>query len=227
MGPCLIAHLNTTAMSKAQTKSLKPTEHSDMDNDSDVIEDTTCPSAIWTAEERAVLKRSIEGYQNAPKNNKAAFIAQVVVPEIKGKWRGRYSKKNMVKDSVAKAEWARKKKVRLHSETIRQATNCDLQQIFTWFPNHASTARKMRIPGFNCKVTFDSVVLYHKKKEIEELAQSMAGKGGAESHRKWFPFFQTAKKNIKKNLSDEEMEAYLKEVKDWEKDGVPLDVQIA
>ncbi len=83
----------------------------------------------------------------------------------------------------------------------------------------------MKIPGFNCKVTFDSVVLHHKKKEIEELAMSMAGEGTAENNRKWFPFFQTAKKQIKNELSDEETEQYMQEVSEWEKNGVPLDVQ--
>ncbi len=54
---------------------------------------------------------------------------------------------------------------------------------------------------------------------------SMAGEGAAENNRKWFPFFQTAKKQIKNELSDEETEEYMQEVSEWEKNGVPLDVQ--
>ncbi len=87
-------------MSKAHSTAQEPTEQQNMKQSSDVIEETTSPSAIWTAEERAVLQKSIEGYRNAPKNKKASFIAQKVVPEIKLKWKGRYSKKIMLKDSV-------------------------------------------------------------------------------------------------------------------------------
>ena len=84
----------------------------------------------------------------------------------------------------------------------------------------------MKIPGFNDKVTFDLVVLFHKKQEIEALAKSMAGEVATEDSRKWLPFFQTAKKQVKANLTDQETEDYLKEVEEWETNGVPLEVQI-
>ena len=84
----------------------------------------------------------------------------------------------------------------------------------------------MKIPGFNDKVTFDSVVLFHKKQEIEALAKSMAGEVATEDSQKWLPFFQTAKKQVKANLTDQETEDYLKEVEEWETNGVPLEVQI-
>ncbi len=212
-------------MSTEQMLSHPPKAPTPIEDDGDVVEEDNSSSAIWTAEERTILNKHIAGYRNATRNQKAPFIVQTVIPEIKARWKGRYSSKNMAKDRVAKGEWARKKKVRSHSAQSCYTVNVHLQQIFNWFPNHASTARKMKIPGFNCKVTFDSVVLYHKKKEIEELAISMAGEGAAENNRKWFPFFQTAKKQIKNELSDEETDEYMQEVSEWEKNGVPLDVQ--
>ena len=119
----------------------------------------------------------------------------------------------------------KKEKGLAYSVHIR-LTSYRLQQIFTWFPNHAATLRKMKIPGFNDKVTFDLVVLFHKKQEIEALAKSMAGEVATEDSRKWLPFFQTAKKQVKANLTDQETEDYLKEVEEWETNGVPLEVQI-
>ena len=78
-----------------------------------VDELTTLPSAIWTAEERAVLKESIDGYRTAPQKLKAAYIVQKVIPKIKEIWGGRYGKRNMARDPGAKGEWAKKKKFRL------------------------------------------------------------------------------------------------------------------
>lgn len=82
----------------------------------------------------------------------------------------------------------------------------------------------MKIPGFNCKVTFDSVVLFHKKKEIEDIAKGLAG--GAESSRIWIRYYQGAKKQVKENLTDTEYDEYTRELEEWKKKGVPLEVQI-
>ena len=120
----------------------------------------------------------------------------------------------------------KEKKVSAYSAVIQAQSHPVWQQIFTWFPNHTATSRKMKIPGFNYKVTFDSVVLYHKKQEIEALAKSKAGSGSAEDSRKWLPYFQPAKKEVKAKLTDKEKEGYLREVKEWENNGVPLEVQI-
>lgn len=83
-----------------------------------VIEDETPDSDIWTVKEKALLKASIQGYRDSPKRKKAAFIAKKVVPKIKDLWNGRYSKTSMAKDKEVKAEWAKKKKVRYHSELL-------------------------------------------------------------------------------------------------------------
>ncbi len=82
--------------------------------DDEVVEDNAS-FAIWTAGERKILNKHIEGYRKATRKQKGPFIVQIVIPEIKAQWKGRYSSKNMAKDRVAKGEWARKKKVRSHS----------------------------------------------------------------------------------------------------------------
>ncbi|KAF8955367.1 hypothetical protein BDZ97DRAFT_1926875 [Flammula alnicola] len=123
-------------------------------------------------------------------------------------WKGRYSKKSMNNDSGLKSEWAKKKK-----------------SIFNWFPNHAPTERRMKIPGFNLKVTFDSVVAERKKKEIEEEAKEQAG--GEHESKHWIKYYQGAKKAVKEGLSDEERAEYEREVEEWKTRGVPKEVQAA
>ena len=90
----------------------------------------------------------------------------------------------------------------------------------------------MKIPGFNCKVTFDAVVAHRKKGEIEELAKSMAmdaegAPNPASGSRGWFRYYQVAKKQTKADLTEEEYDEYTEELAQWKKAGVPLEVQIA
>jgi hypothetical protein len=67
-------------------------------------------------------------------------------------------------------------------------------------------------------------VLHRKKKaEIQEEAKRLAD--GSEDSKKWLPHFQTAKRIVKERLTDEEKKEVEDEVKAWEADGVPRDVQ--
>lgn len=75
--------------------------------------DDSPESQIWTAEERRILKFHVEGYRNALRKTKAAYVAKTVIPEIKSSWKGRYDKKNLKKDKGLKKEWDKKKDVRL------------------------------------------------------------------------------------------------------------------
>ena len=81
----------------------------------------------------------------------------------------------------------------------------------------------MKIPGFNAKVTFDSVVNARKKDEIREEAKRLSG--GGENNAKWFPHYQTAKKRVKEGLSMEERNAFEEEVEEWKRNGIPSVVQ--
>ena len=102
-------------MSTSPIQQAMPPVHFSGD-ESDVVEDIPVPSSsIWTNKEKAVLTDHIQGYRRTPKKSKAAFIVNEVIPKIKGLWDGRYSKRKMSRDSVIKAEWAKKKKVRKHS----------------------------------------------------------------------------------------------------------------
>ncbi|KAF8956035.1 hypothetical protein BDZ97DRAFT_1925910 [Flammula alnicola] len=172
------------------------------------MDDDGPDSQIWTAKEKALLKAHVEGYRAAPRKTKASYIVNTVIPKIKELWKGRYSKKSMNNDSGLKSEWAKKKK-----------------SIFNWFPNHAPTERRMKIPGFNLKVTFDSVVAERKKKEIEEEAKEQAG--GEHESKHWIKYYQGAKKAVKEGLSDEERAEYEREVEEWKTRGVPKEVQAA
>ena len=186
----------------------------------------TPDSVLWSLKEKAILNDSIHGYRSAKKNTKATFIVHEVIPKIKDAWDGRYSKRNMEKHRELKSEWAKQKKVRM---TLARRTNTNVitQQIFNWFPNHAATQRKMKIPGFNNKITFDSVVAFRKKKEIEAAAKVASGDpDGTEGSRTWLKHYQGAKKEIKENLTELECEAYNAEVAEWKKSGVPMEVQI-
>lgn len=82
----------------------------------------------------------------------------------------------------------------------------------------------MKIPGFNCKVTFDSVVLVKKKAEIDELVTELSA--GAQDSRTRLKYFQGAKKQVKENLTEDEYEEYARVLEEWKKKGVPLEVQI-
>ena len=64
-----------------------------------------------------------------------------------------------------------------------------------------------------------------KKVEIEKLAKELAGATEDESSKEWIGYYQIAKKTIKEELTDEEREAYLNEVSNWQTLGVPKDVQ--
>jgi hypothetical protein len=79
----------------------------------------------------------------------------------------------------------------------------------------------LKIPGFNLNVTFDTVL--NKKVEIQEEVEKLSG--NVEDSRKWLPFFQTAKKNVKERLSQEERSEIEQEVQDWKQTGIPQDVQ--
>ena len=97
------------------------------------------------------------------------------------------------------------------------------QQIFTWFGNHAGSNRGLKIPGFNDNVTFDSVVNSNMRDEIKEEAKRLAG--GVEDQRQWLPHYQTAKKTVKAQLTEEERKSFEDKVEDWNKNGIPSDVQ--
>jgi hypothetical protein len=81
----------------------------------------------------------------------------------------------------------------------------------------------MKIPGFNLNVTFDTVLNKKKKTEIQEEVEKLSG--NVDDSRKWLPFYQTAKKNIKERLSDEERSEIEQEVREWKQSGIPKDVQ--
>ena len=73
------------------------------------------------------------------------------------------------------------------------------------------------------KATFDTVVNSRKKLEIQAEAKRLAG--GSEDSKKWLPHYQTAKKNVKDELSDEERESIEDEVEEWKTKGIPRAVQ--
>jgi len=81
----------------------------------------------------------------------------------------------------------------------------------------------VKIPGFNLNVTFDTVVQTKKKAEIQAEAKELAG--GIEDSKKWLPHYQTAKKNIKEQLTNEEKAIIEEEVKVWKEVGIPRKVQ--
>ena len=97
------------------------------------------------------------------------------------------------------------------------------QRIFTWFGNHAGSERGLKIPGLNLKVTFDTVVNSKKKKEIQEEVEKLSG--NSEDSKKWLPYYQTAKKNVKERLSEEERKEIEQEVEVWKSSGIPREVQ--
>lgn len=106
-------------MPSSPTEPTQPKAQLDDEGGSDIVEDAPVASAIWTVKEKGILKNHIQGYRSTPKKSKAAYIVEHVIPKIKDLWNGRYSKKNMGRDSVVKAEWAKKKKVRRHSASVR------------------------------------------------------------------------------------------------------------
>ena len=81
----------------------------------------------------------------------------------------------------------------------------------------------MKIPGFNNRATFDTVLTAKKKTEILEEAKIRAG--GSEDSKKWLPHYQGAKKAVKEILTDEERRMIEEEVEEWNTKGVPSDVQ--
>ena len=81
----------------------------------------------------------------------------------------------------------------------------------------------MKIPGFNLHVTFDTVVNAKKKIEIQEEVQNLSG--NTEDSKKWLPFYQMAKRNIKERLTEEEKQEIEDEVEKWKKTGIPREVQ--
>ena len=72
----------------------------------------------------------------------------------------------------------------------------------------------MKIPGFNAKMMFDSVVNARKKDEIWEEAK-MLSRG----------VYQTVKKRVKEGLSVDERNAFEEEVEEWKRNGIPSVVQ--
>ncbi|KDR64989.1 hypothetical protein GALMADRAFT_149099 [Galerina marginata CBS 339.88] len=187
------------------------TTNRDSPVDIDPIPDPTMPcdnpeNSIWTPKELAVLQSHVQAYRGVPRKEKSHYIASHVAPQVKACWGSRYSKENTAKDKAAKEQWAKKK-----------------HQIWTWFKNHATTKRRLRIPGFNISVTFDSVVMVEKKAEIEKLITEMTD--ALPGHPGWIRFYQRAKKQIKDELTEDERKAYEEKVEEWKRDGVPRDVQ--
>jgi len=72
-------------------------------------------------------------------------------------------------------------------------------------------------------VTFDTVVNTKKKREIQEEVEKLSG--NAEDSRKWLLYYQTAKKNVKEGLSEEERKEIEMEVDVWKASGIPREVQ--
>ena len=81
----------------------------------------------------------------------------------------------------------------------------------------------MKIPGFNVKITFNTVLNARKKVEIQEEVKKLAG--GAESSKKWLPHYQNAKRIVKERLTEDEKESIQDEVEEWNTTGVPSAVQ--
>jgi len=81
----------------------------------------------------------------------------------------------------------------------------------------------LKIPGFNYKVTFNTVLNARKKQEIQEEVKRLAG--GAENSKKWLPHYQNAKKAVKEGLTEDEKESIEDEVEEWNTKGVPSAVQ--
>lgn len=99
-------------MPPSPTEPTMPPVQLSAEANSDVTEDVPLASSIWTSKENAILKHHIQGYRTSAKKSKATYIVEQVIPKIKALWDGRYSKKNLARDSVVKSEWAKKKKVR-------------------------------------------------------------------------------------------------------------------
>jgi len=81
----------------------------------------------------------------------------------------------------------------------------------------------LKIPGFNLHVTFDTVVNAKKKIEIQEEVQNLLG--STKDSKKWLPFYQTAKMNVKERLTEEEKQEIEDEVEEWKGSGIPREVQ--
>lgn len=72
-------------------------------------------------------------------------------------------------------------------------------------------------------MTFDTVVHAKRKEEILEEAKRLSG--GSNESKKWLPHYQTAKKIIKEQLSEEERKEFEDEVQKWKTAGVPSEVR--
>jgi len=83
--------------------------------------------------------------------------------------------------------------------------------------------QRLKIPGFNFIVSFDTIMNTKKKDEIREEAKRLAG--GKENNKKWLLYYWTAKKAVKERLTEEERKMFDDEVDEWTTNGIPSAVQ--
>lgn len=98
----------------------------------------------------------------------------------------------------------------------------------------------MRIPGFNIKTSYGSLISSVKKDEIEIEAKRLAqehmeeqaaagiepmSQSEAGSSKNWIRFYSAAKSIVRKRMNKEEKEELITKLEEWEKGGIPRDVQ--
>lgn len=98
------------------------------------------------------------------------------------------------------------------------------QSIVCWFPNHSKQKKNTKIPGFNGKTSFNSVLIDAKRDEIAALASELA-ENAPPGSKNWFSKYQIARAKIKRGLSESEREELVAKQKEWDEVGVPPEVQ--
>jgi len=95
----------------------------------------------------------------------------------------------------------------------------------------------MKIKGFNMEVTFESVLLARKGKQIEAEARRRAeealadedddpiGEVKVKGSYGWIKYYAGAKKMIKEQLTNQERKEFQEEVMRWRASGVPSEVK--
>ena len=116
----------------------------------------------------------------------------------------------------------KKKRVSIVHSVFGRNCNLMIQSIFNWFTNHARTEHKLNILGMKQRVTFETVFLEQKKKEINELHKSLS-KGM--DVKQGIGLYAVAKKEIRVGLTEEEIEEYEQIVLEQKGEQVPLETQ--
>ena len=126
------------------------------------FEGDTPDSEIWTAVEKAILRKHVPGYRSAAFKTKTRYVQRVVIPEIKGTWNGRYAKKAMKKDSAIQKEWDKKKNVSNRNTlflTDQPAVTANLHLVWEQCSNHPRAE--------DPRVEFDRDLRYSRKLQKE------------------------------------------------------------